>query len=206
MAKYTELLSEYLASGGELPAAFAQIEGFEDLFVAEYIDREIGYETPELFKIKLELLANLVIPPYLARITALENVSNKIIAPNKKRVRTGNTERTRGGQIINATTNGTPDARETTVKTYDLPTAGTLDPANQWGAPSQVNITTEQMTENTESYKDYKENENYNNITDSEEGLTSSEALAIKEAYEKEIINLKVQLLKEFNTCFMVIF
>ena len=31
MAKYTELFSEYLERGGQLPASFALIDGFEDL-------------------------------------------------------------------------------------------------------------------------------------------------------------------------------
>lgn len=57
MAKYTELFSEYLEGGGELPAAFSQIDGFEDLFIGHFIDKEIGFETEVLFTIKLETKA-----------------------------------------------------------------------------------------------------------------------------------------------------
>ena len=52
MSKYTETLVEFLEGGGSLPAAFAEIVGFEDLFVARYCDKEIGFETEALFQIK----------------------------------------------------------------------------------------------------------------------------------------------------------
>ena len=73
MAKYTELFAEYLESGGELPAAFDEIVGFKDLFIGNFIDKEIGFETEVLFAIKLETKANIVIPVYAERITALES-------------------------------------------------------------------------------------------------------------------------------------
>lgn len=68
MAKYTMLLAEYLQKGGQLPASFALIQGFEDLFVARYCDHEIGFETDELFRIKLEYTAELVMQAYADRI------------------------------------------------------------------------------------------------------------------------------------------
>ena len=71
MAKYTELFVEYLAGGGALPSAFNQIEGFEDLFKGYYADKEIGFETEELFAIKLETYANIFIPIYKQRIDDL---------------------------------------------------------------------------------------------------------------------------------------
>lgn len=85
MAKYTELFSEYLESGGELPTAFDQIDGFKDLFVGHFIDKEIGFETEVLFAIKLETKANIVIPVYAERITALENAISKLVNPQKVR-------------------------------------------------------------------------------------------------------------------------
>lgn len=55
MAKYTELFAEYLEGGGSLPAAFAEIVGFEDLFVARYCDKEIGFNY-RLEQNRLELI------------------------------------------------------------------------------------------------------------------------------------------------------
>ena len=87
MAKYTELYSEYLASGGAAPsAAFAEVsDDFEDLFTAYYCDREIGVETEELFAIKLALRASMVCPLYKARIAAYDGVLGKVGAASKVR-------------------------------------------------------------------------------------------------------------------------
>lgn len=87
MAKYTELYSEYLASGGAVPsAAFAEVsDDFEDLFTAYFCDREIGVETEELFAIKLNLRAAMVCPLYKARIAAYDGVLGKVGAASKVR-------------------------------------------------------------------------------------------------------------------------
>lgn len=83
MAKYTELLAEYLEAGGELPDVFDTIEGFEDLFVGHYSDKEIGFETEALFAVKLELYAELYIPIYAARIDALATAWTNAANPTK---------------------------------------------------------------------------------------------------------------------------
>lgn len=87
MAKYTELYSEYLASGGAVPtAAFAEVsDDFEELFTAYYCDREIGVETEELFAIKLNMRAAMVCPLYKARIAAYDGVLDKVGAASKIR-------------------------------------------------------------------------------------------------------------------------
>lgn len=80
MARYTELLSEYLEGGGLLPASFDTIEGFTDLFKLHYLDKEIGFETETLFAAKLEEYATILIPLYKERIemhaAAITNAKN----------------------------------------------------------------------------------------------------------------------------------
>lgn len=88
MAKYTELFAEYLEGGGELPAAFADINGFEDLFVARFCDKEIGFETEALFRIKLEEKAELVIPAYVKLLASYNEAWAKVGNPTKTRSRT----------------------------------------------------------------------------------------------------------------------
>lgn len=83
MAKYTETLREYIEGGGELPEEFEEIEGFEDLFIANFCDKEIGFETEELFKIKLSGRAGLVIPAYASRISQIAREILKIDNPAK---------------------------------------------------------------------------------------------------------------------------
>lgn len=103
MAKYTQLLAEYLEDGGELPAVFSDIEGFKDAFIGEYADCEIGFETPVLFTLKLNTRANVVIPLYSARIADLDTIRDIILNPNKKRIKTGELQRSRNGEIIRLT-------------------------------------------------------------------------------------------------------
>lgn len=67
MAKYTMLLNDYVRQGFSLPS-FEEIEGFSDLFFATFCDREIGFDTPQLFSIKLEARAKLVLPYYVMKI------------------------------------------------------------------------------------------------------------------------------------------
>ena len=68
MALYTELFSEYLENGGELPAIFDEITGFKEHFIRYYCDKEIGFETESLFKIKLEEAGAVLIPLYKPRL------------------------------------------------------------------------------------------------------------------------------------------
>lgn len=88
MAKYTELLLEYLEGGGALPAVFSNIQGFEDLFISRYCDREIGFETEELFQIKLEERASIIIPAYAKRIQATDAAWLTVTNPTRKQERT----------------------------------------------------------------------------------------------------------------------
>lgn len=285
MAKYTQLLSEWLDGGGELPAVFDTIEGFKELFVANFIDREIGFETPNLFKIKLDLRANLVIPAYQSRIQAIKQAAAQILQPDKAHTRSGVVEHRKEGEILRTygrrdtqhdikqngirETTTTPQTktstntkageiiktdgeinnsdRVTTVKTYDLPILGdTITGTTSEVSPTNVQVTNDGIGENIESYRDYEdktiittleekqsekftnygttdkviseeyedgerfinyvEADNYNNLSDKETGLSSAEALEIKREYENQIINIKEQLLNEFNNCFMVIY
>lgn len=103
MAKYTMLLAEYLARGGELPQAFALIEGFEAFFIGAYCDYEIGYETDELFKIKLEHKANLIIPIYAEHIRLRAEYWTKATNPTKVRYEKATTQYNMGAQTIKTT-------------------------------------------------------------------------------------------------------
>lgn len=140
MAKYTETLAEYMNNGGELPAVFDTINGFSDLFVAKYIDREIGSETEDLFKIKLELKANLVIPAYKARIDEKAELKELLLHPSKKRVRSGNTTRTREGTISHTT--GLADNETITTRNGSI--VHTID-GTDTGSPNNQTVTTKEL-------------------------------------------------------------
>ena len=103
MAKYTMLLAEYLAKGGALPSSFSLIQGFEDLFVAQYCDKEIGFETDELFFIKLDLKASLVMQTYKDKIDARALYWAKVPNPTKVHYELATTNYDMGKQKIKTT-------------------------------------------------------------------------------------------------------
>lgn len=114
MAKYTELLSEYLESGGQLPAALDTIDGFKNLFIGRYMDCEIGFETETLFAAKLEYRANLVMPYYVKRLNDLERVATAMATPSKIRDTTVTAGQQTGRQWtlpINGATDVEPSAK-----------------------------------------------------------------------------------------------
>ena len=119
MSIYTETFAEWLNGGGALPAEFGEIEGFDDLFTGEYCDKEIGFETPDLFQIKLNARAALVIPAYSSRMNDLQAALTAAQNPTR-------TEET------------TFQEGAYTNKTYEQPiNAGAGDPTDQT-TPSQV--------------------------------------------------------------------
>ena len=85
--KYTELFTEYIANNGgaenALPSLFdkvhnitidGEITTFKDAFILNFCDREIGFETEELFALKLESRAKLVLPFYINKLKQLESI------------------------------------------------------------------------------------------------------------------------------------
>lgn len=103
MAKYTMLLAEYLAKGGALPSSFALIEGFESAFIGRYCDHEIGFETMELFSIKLEAKADLIMQAYADRIAERAYYWAKVENPTKVYYEKANTSYDMGKQKIKTT-------------------------------------------------------------------------------------------------------
>lgn len=104
MAKYTELFNEWLEAGGELPPEFSQIADFDNLFVGEYADSELGYETPTLFQLKLNQRAALVMPDYIIRIEEIQRARILLQNPTKIRTKTGQISRMYGGDYTTGTT------------------------------------------------------------------------------------------------------
>lgn len=165
MAKYTELFAEYLETNPELPEIFDEISGFEDLFVGYYADKEIGFETETLFKLKLETYANLYVPLYKQKIDLLNYFLENIEEPTKTK------------KIIH-------DIGEIQAFNWVLPfNSNTAEPS----AKSKTNQT---QTIDTET----------------DEGFSADEIVRIMEHLREETQNLKMALIHEFKTLFMMIY
>lgn len=112
--KYTELFTEYIANNGgaenALPSLFdkvpritidGEVTTFKDAFILNFCDREIGFETEELFALKLESRAKLVLPFYINKLKQLSGIDyiNAKRTESETRAITGNI--TDGGKDTN---------------------------------------------------------------------------------------------------------
>lgn len=136
MAFYTETLREYVQRGNEFPESFRLLNqtgyDFETLFYEHYADREIGFETEELFALKLKKISDLYIPEYVKIIENYDSVIEALKAKSKK------TESlTENGKI--------------TTRQFDLPIAGQTDGINPSGIGETEPTNTKTTTTNDES-------------------------------------------------------
>lgn len=103
--KYTELFTEYIANNGgagnALPSLFdkvpsitidGEVTTFKDAFILNFCDREIGFEIEELFALKLESRAKLVLPFYINKLKQLAGIDyiNAKRTESETRAITGN--------------------------------------------------------------------------------------------------------------------
>ena len=229
MAKYTMALSEYLLDGYTLPSSFSQIEDFDDLFTGYYFTSEIGFETPELFEIRLATKAELVIPLYASKIARYNEILSVLGTPNKEIHVTGSNEHSGTDTLRNTGTDTTTKTGTDTVGHTGSVTAGaqkrtrtdlpvnvsTATPSGIENADAYTNsdTATDTTTHNTQSALQHgmtAATEHGLKIEDdhttSYTGLDVSEQLALLNEYEKKIVNLKQACLDEFKTLFMVIY
>ena len=111
---HTELFTQYIANNGgaenALPSLFDKVPNitvddevttFKDAFILNFCDREIGFETEELFALKLESRAKLVLPFYISKLKQLASIDyiNAKRTETESRTNTGNI--TDGGKDTN---------------------------------------------------------------------------------------------------------
>ena len=179
MAKYTELFSEWLRGGGELPTLFNDLPQFNELFIGTYADREIGFETEELFKLKLENMAQIIIPPYTQRHNDLNSLTVRILNPQTNIIKSGAIERRYGERQTN---------------NYDYP-ATTLPTEPDNYQPTQRNIANE-----------YLDREEYMPLNEHHDGLNYNELAHLIDKLENNKTILLRECLKEFEPLFMQVF
>lgn len=111
---HTELFTQYIANNGgaenALPSLFdkvpnikidGEVTTFKDAFILNFCEREIGFETEELFALKLESRAKLVLPFYISKLKQLTSIDyiNAKRTESETRNTTGNI--TDGGKDTN---------------------------------------------------------------------------------------------------------
>lgn len=199
MAKYTELFSEYLERGGQLPASFALIDGFEDLFKLHYCDKEIGFETEALFQMKLERTARINMPFYADRIRRLASAYYNFDVPAKVRYEIYNGVMKLGEQ--NGRTTQDDNLGEQNGTTTELPfDSATAAPSAKTHAEAVNNsgVGTSHNDERTDTDEHTTEHR--------ESGYTPDEAMKAVEFLNSQIEPLIQKLLDEFKRLFMQVY
>ena len=125
---HTELFTQYIANNGgaenALPSLFDKVPNitiddevttFKDAFILNFCDREIGFETEELFALKLEARAKLVLPFYISKLKQLASIDyiNAKRTESETRTSTGNI--TDGGKDTNTRFKGENPLIDTTL-------------------------------------------------------------------------------------------
>ena len=125
---HTELFTQYIANNGgaenALPTLFDKVPNitiddevttFKDAFILNFCDREIGFETEELFALKLESRAKLVLPFYINKLNQLASIDyiNAKRTESETRKSTGNI--TDGGKDTNTRFKGENPLIDTTL-------------------------------------------------------------------------------------------
>lgn len=199
MAKYTELFSEYLERGGQLPASFALIDGFEDLFKLHYCDKEIGFETEALFFMKLERTARINVPFYADRIRRLASAYAHFDVPAKVRYERSDTFDKLGEQNTrnaNTSLNGEQNGYNS-----ELP----FDVANASPSMKTHNDAFTNQADGTYHADEVINQGEHQNET-RESGYTPDEAMREVDFLNKEVEPLIQMLLDEFKRLFMQIY
>ena len=131
MAFYTETLREYINHGNSLPESFGLIAqtgyDFNTIFFEHFADREIGFETEELFALKVKKVADVWVPQYVKIIRNYDSTLEAIKATITK-------------------TTVTENLGETTDKSYDLPTADDVSAITPTGVAKSLPVANETVT------------------------------------------------------------
>lgn len=195
MAKYTTLLAEYLERGGQLPASFSLIQGFEDIFKKHYCDKEIGFETDLLFFMKLDEKADLYMQLYADKLTRLASAYNLFDEGAKVRY-----------TIEGRTTNLGAQHEESTFTGGAQHTEGTELPFDSENAEPNIINDSAEYTNTNEVNRDATENSDDTERTETETGGSLDELQRRIEFVNRKAVSIIEELLMVFKPCFMGVY
>ena len=127
---HTELFTQYIANNGgaenALPSLFGKVPNitiddeittFKDAFILNFCDREIGFETEELFALKLEARAKLVLPFYISKLKQLASIDyiNAKRTESENRTSTGSAQDSGSDTVSRESTGNVTDSGSDTV-------------------------------------------------------------------------------------------
>lgn len=135
---HTELFTQYIANNGgaekALPSLFdkvpnivtdSEVTTFKDAFVLNFCDREIGFETEQLFALKLESRAKLVLPRYINKLVTLGDIDYLNAHRSETETRNGSGSVTDSGNDT-TTKNGSESVQDSGSDTVTHETSGNV--------------------------------------------------------------------------------
>ena len=208
-------------------------EEFEKLFIQWYYFREIGFETPERFKLKLQAKLNVIMPYYrqlaLTEWDKLRTVEQMMTSKNLKETSTheqsitGNNESSSNGQS-NQSGKGSSTQRQSTTNTQNGKSSNLSDGVSQASlqdgyltSTSSVDDKGEQTlagatADNTEVKSSQNTTGTNNQVLTESTTFTSigdigiqTPAYAITE-WRKVLININQMIIEECNDLFMKLY
>lgn len=201
---HTELFTEWIANNGgaenALPALFAQVPDittgtetikFSDTFILHFCDKEIGFETEELFALKLEARARLILPPFIDKINTLAKISIDTAGEKEEITHSGTDTIT---ENLNRTT-----ATENFSTNYKLPDSGATGETPVPSYASEQNKNSGTITESGTP----------SNTTTYGKKITTSrtpskfDTVSIIDKIQNDMFNMWEEIFKRFDCLFM---
>ena len=208
-------------------------EEFEKLFIQWYYFREIGFETPERFKLKLQAKLNVIMPYYrqlaLTEWDKVRTVEQMMTSKNLKETSTheqsitGNNESSSNGQS-NQSGKGSSTQHQSTTNTqngkssnlsdgvsqaslengYLTSTSSVDDKGNQTLSGSTADNTEVKSSQNTSGTNNQVLTESTTFTSEGDIGIQTP-AYAITE-WRKVLININQMIIEECNDLFMKLY
>lgn len=192
---HTELFTQYIANNGgaenALPSLFDKVPNitiddevttFKDAFILNFCDREIGFETEELFALKLESRAKLVLPFYISKLKQLASIDYISAKRTESETRTTTGNITDGGKDTNTRFKGENPLIDTTL-TFNAKAVSEQE-TNEIGYGKNTNTTGSENV--TREYTD-----------------SGIEARDLYERVLNDTINVWNEIFKKFDSLFM---
>ena len=192
---HTELFTQYIANNGgaenALPSLFDKVPNitiddevttFKDAFILNFCEREIGFETEELFALKHQARAKRVLPFYISKLNPLATIDyiNAKRTESETRTSTGNI--TDGGKDTNTRFKGENPLIDTSL-TFNAK-AVTEQETNEIGYGKNTNTTGSENV--TREYTD-----------------SGIEARDLYERVLNDTMNVWNEIFKKFDSLFM---
>ena len=196
-------------------------ETFEKLFVSHFYFREIGFETPERFKVKLQAKLNLIMPYYrqlaMTEWDKVRSVEQMMTSKNLTET-TEHTQSIQGNSETQSNQSSTSNASQNTTSSNESKSSNLADGVSQ----SSLNdgyLTSSGKTEQTDNTQsEATGNANQSILGNNEQQLTEkttftsngdigiqTPAYALTE-WRKVIINLNQMIINECEDLFMKIY